>query len=93
MFFDESLRCLKRVELTHINHLQIVFHQSHDFGTMADREVEVDDAELIRKAVHQWEETGRERVDATEGEGIKWRVDSGQWTVMITLNLQGVIDG
>ena len=36
-------------------------------GTMAHGEVEVDDAKLIGEAFHQWEQTGREAVNARKG--------------------------
>ena len=71
MFIHESLRSLKRVEFAHVNHLQVVFHQAHDSGTMADRQVEINDTELVWEAIHQREQAGREGMDATESECIE----------------------
>ena len=42
-------------------------------GTVTDGEVEVDDGETVREAVHQRKEAGREAVNAGEGEGVEFR--------------------
>ena len=40
---EELLSPVERVELSYINHLQVVFYATNDFSSMARLQVEVDD--------------------------------------------------
>ncbi len=64
--------CLvERVEFANIKNLKIVLDESYDMGAVTNAEVEIDDGETLRKAIHQWEQAWREAVDAREGKHAK----------------------
>ena len=57
--------CLfQRVQFSDIEDIEVIFNESDNVRTMADGEVEVDDAEAVGEAVHEGEQTGREAMDA-----------------------------
>ena len=67
----KSLRLFQAVQFSYVEDLEVVLHQSHDAGTMADEEVEIDDGETIGETIHQGKKTWREAMDARKGEGMK----------------------
>ena len=57
--------CLfQRVQFSYIEDVEVVLNQSDNMRTMADGEVEVDDAEAVGEAIHEGKQTGREAMDA-----------------------------
>ena len=68
---NKFIRFLKRVEFSNVENLQVGLDEANDASTMADGEVEIDDGETFRKAIHEREQTGREAVDARECEHIQ----------------------
>ena len=84
---------IQRVELADIHQSKVRLSQTDDVGTMAHAEVEVDDGETLRKALHQREKAWREGVDTTEGEGKQLTIDSWQLTIRLCHYTQVVVDG
>ena len=71
MITDKRLSFVQRVEFPDIKDLKVVLDEAYDVGTVTDGEVEVDDGETVREAVHQRKEAGREAVDARERESVE----------------------
>ena len=59
--------------LTHVHQLEVVLDTADNLGTMADTEIEVDDAETVGELIHQREKAGRERMDTAKGKGMEGR--------------------
>ena len=74
---NKYIRFMKRVEFSNVKNLQVGLDEANDASTMADGEVEIDDAEAIGEAIHQRKQTGGEAVDATEREGVEFRGERG----------------
>ena len=61
VFLSKKTFCLvKTVDFSYIQHLKVILLYTNDTRTVADREIEIDDAETVGEAAHQWEQTGRE---------------------------------
>ena len=76
MITNVVFRLIQAIEFADIENVKVWFHQSYDMGAVADAEVEVDDAELIRETIHEREQTGREAMNAAKRKGMKRRVKS-----------------
>ena len=55
---------MERIKFADVHQAKVGFDETDDVGAVTDREVEVDDGETLREAVHKREQTRRETVDA-----------------------------
>ena len=62
--FKEGFSFVESLDFADVHELEVRLHQTNDRCTMADGEVKVDDGETLWEALHQGEQTRRERMDA-----------------------------